>query len=66
MVIIYFDSTLKNRQVINPSSKFDGNYRKLVMHVTNSDDDRKNFYTYKILSRNLSLSIEFGLKIVNI
>ena len=43
MVIIYFDETKVNKQVIKPSNKFDGNYLDLVLHVTHSCLDKKNY-----------------------
>lgn len=33
-LIIYFDSTLKNRQVVEPDmTKFDGDWKRLAEHI---------------------------------
>ena len=56
-VIIWYDPEGKCKQVITPfkqegknrSDLFDGNWGKLVAHVTHSTDDQKNYYKYEIV-----------------
>ena len=57
-IIIYFDESKKNFQIIKPKTwakeakdNFDGNVRKLVEHVTCSDhkEGRMNYYKFDIL-----------------
>jgi len=53
MVIIYFDESKKNKQVIKPSNRFDGDYLGLVLHVTHSNLDNKcyvkNYHSFEII-----------------
>ena len=53
MLIIYFDEQKKNKQVIKPTEKFDGNYLNLVLHITHSNlsghDYRKNYYSFNVI-----------------
>ena len=42
-VIIYLDKTMKNRQIVRPSEKFNQSWTALVDAVTNG-----NYYKYEI------------------
>jgi hypothetical protein len=51
-IIIYFDETKKNKQVIHPTNKFDGQVTKLVEAITHSDlfFQKKNYHSFEIIS----------------
>lgn len=52
-IIIYFDETKKNKQIIHPSNKFDGQVGKLVEHITHSNLNSigyvKNYHSFEII-----------------
>jgi hypothetical protein len=50
-IIIYFDSTLKNSQVIHPTKDFEGDVGGLVEALTQSSrrDGVRNFYRYEVI-----------------
>lgn len=53
-IIVYFDHTFKNKQIITPTKQFDGNVKALVEHLTHSNlssghDYKKNYYKYTII-----------------
>lgn len=51
-IIIYFDEKKKNKQVIHPTNKFDGQVSKLVESVTHSDLSswRKNYHSFEVIN----------------
>lgn len=57
-IVIYFTEDKKNFQIVRPQTdskdskhNFDGNVRKLVEHITqsNSDEHIKNYHSFQIL-----------------
>ena len=55
-VVIFYDEFGKCKQIITPFKQdtrdkdcFDMNWRKLVMHVTKSTDDNRNYYKFEVV-----------------
>ena len=48
-VVIYFDADKKQKQVIHPTEKWDGNAFALVNAITASDDKKKRYVSFEIL-----------------
>jgi hypothetical protein len=49
-IVIYFDESKKNFQIVRPTKDFDGNVRKLVEHITHSNhaDGEQNYWKFEI------------------
>ena len=56
-VIIYYDEFGKCKQIITPFKQvgknredlFDGNWKKLVDHVTKSTNEQKTYWKYEVI-----------------
>jgi hypothetical protein len=55
-VVIFYDEFGKCKQIITPFRQdmrdkacFDGNWRKLVIHVTGSTEENKKYYKYEVV-----------------
>ena len=55
-VVIYYDAEGRCKQVITPFKQdpkdkdcFDGNWRRLVEHVTGSSNDHKGYYKFEVV-----------------
>lgn len=48
-VIIYYNANKTHYQIVRPTVKFDGQWTKLVQHITHSNDQVKNYHSFEIL-----------------
>lgn len=48
-LVIYLDATKKNKIIVHPTDKFNGDWKGLAYAVSNSNDDYKRYHSYEVV-----------------